>query len=160
MFGIPDKYFWPGLVIALLGSSMAMWGTMLYKVETIDQPQVVENYYQKAVDYDYIEATRAAARQTGWKVDVDASGQQAKNVHIDVVDRSGKPVTGLKGTVSMHRPDLGKAVGVAKLEPVRGQPGRYAVGVHPNRAGLWDFVIKTKHDGQALQFKVREEVSL
>lgn len=160
MFGIPDKYFWPGLIITLLLSSVVWWTSMLFIAKSDGGPQVVENYYQQSVEYEETMALRSAAENSGWKVDVDWSVPQQRAVQLRFVDKGGRPVAGLEGTVELRRPELAEAVGQAELEPVEGTPGAYAVEVVPNRSGLWDMIIRAKQGSQDYRFEVREEVSL
>lgn len=160
MFGIPEKYFWPGLVITLLFSSVAWWTSMLFIAKSGGGPQVVDNYYQKSVDFEETKASRLAAEKSGWTVDVAWTSQQDNSVELRFVDRSGEPVSGLKGSVELRRPDRGAAIGKAELEPIEGAPGSYAVKVAPDRAGLWDVVIDAKDGSRDYRFEVREEISL
>lgn len=46
MIGIKPKHFWPGLIIALLMSSVIFWVGMLYVAHANGGPQVVDEYYE------------------------------------------------------------------------------------------------------------------
>ncbi|QDG53682.1 FixH family protein [Persicimonas caeni] len=160
MFGIPEKYFWPGLIITLLSSSVIWWTSMLFIAKSDGGPQVVDNYYQKSVDYEVTKASRLAAQKSGWTVDVAWTVAQDNTVELRFVDKSGAPISGLEGSVELRRPDRAGAFGSAKLEPVDGTPGSYMVQVAPDKPGLWDMVIDARQGSQDYRFEVREEVSL
>ncbi len=160
MFGIPDKYFWPGLIITLLASSVIWWVGMLFVAKSGDGPQVVENYYQRSVDHEDVTAARRAAVEVGWKLDVDWSTQQDQGVRLHVVDQSGEPVEGIEGSVELRRPEIAGAFGRSQLEPVEGHPGSYQIDIAPDRSGLWDVVVEADHSGQQLRYELRQEVAL
>jgi hypothetical protein len=160
MFGIPDKYFWPGLVIALLISSVA-WsvGLMLY-AGSDGGAQVVDDYYDRAVRFDEIRATEDAAARAGWRVQLQWPAEAGESLTLRIVDADGDPVGGLQGSVELRRPELSGALGRAELVPVAHQAGRYRVDLSPDRAGLWDVVVEASSGSQDYRIAVREEVSL
>lgn len=159
MVRIPEKYFWPGLVIAFLSFSVIWWTSMFFVAKSDGGPRVVEDYYQQAVEFDETKAQREAAARTGWDVAIDWRARDDRGVQVTVLGPDGTPVEGLEGRVELRRPELPKAVGQAELKPA-GAPGRYAVAVQPDRKGLWDLVIEAQRDGQVYLFELREEVSL
>ena len=160
MIRIPEKYFWPGLVITLLLSSVVWWVGMLFVAKSGGGPQIVDDYYQKSVDWEETEALRQAAKNSGWDVELDWSVGGGERLGLYVVDRHGEPVDGLDGSVELYRPERAGAVDTGSLESVDGQPGRYVVDVAATRAGLWDIIIAAKRHQKAYRFELRQEVSL
>ena len=159
MVRIPEKYFWPGLIMGLLGLSVTWWVGMLFIAQSGGGPQVVEGYYERSVDYESIQQMRRAAEKSGWSVEVDWRRGAEQGAQFQVVDRGGQPVVGLEGTVEIRRPERAGTVGKAELRAVPGTPGRYAAGVEPSRPGLWDVVLWAKHSGGSYLFEMRREVS-
>lgn len=160
MLGIPDRFFWPGLVVALLISSVG-WsvGLMLY-ASSDGGAQVVENYYDRAVRFDEIRATEQAASQAGWRVQLQWPAAAGESLGLRIIDADGDPVGGLQGSVELRRPELSGAQGRAQLVPVADQAGRYRVDLSPDRDGLWDVVVEANQGAQSYRIAVREEVSL
>lgn len=157
---IPARILYPGMVIGLLTMSVGFVVTTVVAAHSDGGPQVVENYYQKSVNYEEIKALREAAESTGWSVEVEnlAEAGGGQPLLVDVVDKKGRPVTGLEGTLELRRPELAAAVGASKLTPVDGEPGRYEAGVAPGRRGLWDIEIKVDKGSATYLFETREEL--
>ncbi|MGM0558100.1 MAG: FixH family protein [Myxococcota bacterium] len=157
---IPARIFYPGMVIALLTLSVGFVVTTVVAAYSDGGPQVVENYYQKSVDYDETQALRSAAESTDWRIEVENMAQAGggEPLLVDIVDAKGRPVTGLQGTLELRRPELAAAVGSSQLTPVDGQPGRYAAGVAPGRKGLWDIQLKVEKGSATYLFEKREEL--
>lgn len=157
---IPAKYFYPGLVIALLLMSVGFVTTTVIAAHSDGGPQVVEDYYQKSVDYEQTQELRSAADNTGWRVEFTnfAKAGGGQPLVIEVTDKKGQPVSGLEGSLELRRPELAAAVGTSELTPVDGRPGHYEAGVAPGRTGLWDIQMKVKRGQARYLFEMREEL--
>lgn len=157
---IPAKYFYPGLVIALLLMSVGFVTTTVIAAHSDGGPQVVEDYYQKSVDYEETQELRTAADNTEWSVELtnfdEAGGGQP--LIIEVTDQKGRPVTGLEGSLELRRPELAAAVGTSELTSVDGRPGYYEAGVAPGRTGLWDIQMEVQKGQSKYLFEMREEL--
>jgi nitrogen fixation protein FixH len=157
---IPPKYFYPGMVIGLLLMSVGFVTTTVIAAHSDGGPQVVEDYYQKSVDYDETQARREAAANTGWTVEVTnlAEAGAGEPLLIEIVDRKGQPVTGLEGTLELRRPELARAVGTSELTPAAGKPGFYEASVAAGRDGLWDIEMTIRQGESTYLFDTREEL--
>ncbi|MFW5965937.1 MAG: FixH family protein [Persicimonas sp.] len=73
MLKIPPKYFWPGLVIALLLSSVVFWVGMLRVAYSDGGPQVVDEYYE---DEHISGGQKAAAAESDGEGDEDGEAER------------------------------------------------------------------------------------
>lgn len=160
MPNIPARILYPGMVIGLLLMSVGFVVTTVIAAHSDGGPQVVDDYYQKSVDYEQTQALRGAAENSGWKVDVRnlADAVEGRPLVVSVKDARGRPVSGLKGTLELRRPERSAAHAASALSPVVGAPGTYEARVTPDREGLWDVTIRAERGSAEYLFEVREEL--
>lgn len=161
-FRIPPHIGWPLFIVALLLVSVSAGIITIIAAGSDGGPQIVEDYYDRAVRWDEEAARRAASAALGWEatVRVAAAGAQAglRTVEVAVRDRDGAPVAGLRGTLRAARPQWAHAVAQVPLVPVAETPGLYRQEVPVGEAGLWDFEIDAARDTAAFAARVRVEV--
>lgn len=143
MMRIPEKYFWPGMVIAILSLSVVANIILVTAALSDGGPQVIDNYYEKSVKWDESQAEIKRIEEIGWTVDI-LVGSDAPNrvVRFVVRDRAGSPVEGLAPHAVVHSPAKIDAVGETNLTHV-GQ-GVYTGEFALPHAGFWDFEFKAR----------------
>jgi len=118
--------------------------------------QVVDQYYQKASEWDQHAGQEAEDDALGWSVQVaplaSPSSTEAREVEFTFTDSSGAPVRELSGTLRAFRPQWVKPVAEAALSEMDETPGAYRLALPDAGAGLWDFEIDA-HLGSAHFFR-------
>lgn len=156
-FSLPPHIAWPVFVIALLVMGMV---TTIYSVivATESPPQVVENYYEKALAWNDQQAEAAASQALGWDLhfSVEAQPSAPHTIAISLMDRSGAHVTNLAGTIRARRPDQ---VGIhAEQALTARQDGTYEAQLPLTQTGLWDFEIVAERQNERYVQTVRREI--
>ncbi len=159
---LPPHIAWPLFVIALLSMSVATVTITVMAARSDGGAQVVEDYYQKAVNWDETAALQAASKALGWQVDVtvsSASGEATERaVEIVVLDRDGQPVEEAQGALRAFRPHRAEVIAERRLTAVPDTPGLYRQTLPIQQAGLWDFEITATKDSLRFQTTIRKEV--
>ena len=155
---IPPHIFYPGLVIAILSMSFIANGYLLYSAQSDGGPQIIDDYYDKAVSWEESQKIQKTSDAMQWGVKVVMGEHVDKNrrVHLTIQDQRGTPVEKLQGLVKLHHPAIKALASEAELQEVA--PGRYEVLLPINRKGLWDFIVDAKVGEQHLIKKTRLEV--
>ncbi|MGE0710599.1 MAG: FixH family protein [Planctomycetota bacterium] len=155
---------WVGLVVALLGGSLALQLSML-GIASGDPSAVAEpDYYRKAVAWDEERAQQARNRELGWTVDVVAgasdAGDHTRALTLLIKDREGRPVEGLAAQVHMfHKARAGSPLDAVLPETA---PGRYGERLSLQRVGRWELRLTLTRGsaGAAQRFTLRRDVEL
>jgi nitrogen fixation protein FixH len=159
---IPPHIAWPGAIVALLLLGIGSAFTILIASRSDGGAQVIENYYERAVDWDAEADRQAASARLGWTLHIQvasvANGNPLRDVEATVRDREGTPVAGLVGTLRLSRPQHARPVAELPLAPVPDQPGSYRQAMPIDAPGLWDFQILARRDTSHFQATVRREV--
>lgn len=156
---IPPHIAWPAFVVGLLTLGVATTFASLIASRSDGGAQVIEDYYQKAVDWDARQALQEASDALGWQVTLSphVDGDRAA-LALTFHDADGRPLDGLKGTVRGFRPQNADVQFEAPIEATG--PGRYSAAFPAPRTGLWDFEV-TAHTPDATFHTVRrKDVSL
>ena len=160
--GLPPHIAWPLFVVCLLvlGVGMGMW--VVFASLSDGGAQVVENYYQKAVEWDDRNQLVQESNAIGWVVILayvqGTSEEMPAGIEIRFEDKEGQPVTGLQGVVRMYRPQTTKALVELTLASVPGRPGIYWQSFTSASAGLWDFEIAVERDSFRFLKTIRKEL--
>ncbi len=160
--GVPPHIAWPLFVVCLLvlGVGIGMWVVVASLSD--GGAQVVENYYQKAVEWDDRNVLVRQSDAVGWKVTLEyvaaVSADKPGGLEIQFQDAEGQPITGLKGIVRAYRPQATKALGELTITGVPGRPGVYTDAFPAASAGLWDFEIEVERDGFSFRKTIRKEL--
>ena len=143
---IPEKYFWPGLIVSILGMSVLVQAYLVYRATSDNGPQVLDDYYTKETQYDETVAAKQASSRLGWSAEVtllDANEPSRRHVQVIISDMDGTPLSGLTGSVELRSPALAAPLGTAKFTELG--PGLYRAtvkGTNVERAGLFDTTVK------------------
>jgi len=159
---LPPHIGWPLFVIALLMMSVITSVGTFFLARSDGGAQVVEHYYQKAVDWDHHADEEAADTDLGWHVSVtllpQSPGISTRDVQFFIVDRNNNPLANLEGRVRAFRPQWVKAVMEAPLRQVSNTPGAYLLSITLMREGLWDFEIDARHGSQHFIRSIRHDL--
>jgi nitrogen fixation protein FixH len=98
---------------------------------------VTPDYYEQGIAYQSVIDARARAAALGWRVKLDDARSSAGRVLVTLTERSGAPLTRLRGQAELYRVDNPALDQAAPLEPVAGEPGVYAVRIARPARGLW-----------------------
>lgn len=153
---IPERIFWPGLIIAILGMSVCVNIFLVLRATSDNGPQIVDDYYTKAANYDETKAAQSASDRLGWSAEVTMFPSEVateRTVQIFVRDLDGKPVSDLRGEVELRSPSLAKPLGTAEVEQVG--EGLYRArfeGEGLNRAGLFDTTVRLEKPAVTAMF--------
>jgi len=121
-----------------------------------DAPRPIQDYYQSAQRWDADEAVAAASRDLGWTVRYELPAGiphlagMPRPIDVTVVDRGGRPVSGLAGRLFAIRPADARLNQHGDLVAVPAQAGRYRTLVRVDQPGAWEFRLDATQ--QALRF--------
>lgn len=154
-----DKgYGWPLMVIALLVSSVLMMMGVVMAARSDGGAQVLDNYYQQAVQWDSIATVRDAAKRRGWRasLQLDKQGEQVIGF-ISITDSTGAPVFGNQARVRLSRPQYsGTVAEVDALWDEQASAFRFSSGPMP--AGLWDIRLVVMDQAGPVRFDWRRQL--
>ncbi|MDR3435229.1 FixH family protein [Telmatospirillum sp.] len=117
-----------------------------------------EHAYDEGLKYNERIAAARAQEKLGWttKAEVQPAGgavPHSANIVLTVLDRDGKPVTGLSVQADFVRPT---AAGHDSSAPLAEQgQGRYMVAASLALGGQWDMTVTARRSGQVYQFAQR-----
>lgn len=161
-YSLPPHIGWPLFIVAILLTGVTGAVLTVIAAHSDGGAQVVEDYYEKASNWDATAARRAASKALGWTTTVQvldrAPTAVTRPVQVTIRDAQDAPVAGLEGTVQARRPELAGVVGEAPLAPVADQPGTYEVDLPVLRPGLWDFDIAAQRGTEVYETSIRREV--
>lgn len=156
---LPPHIAWPAFVISILLMGMV---TTLYTVYLANQspPQVVENYYEKALNWDSEQAVAAASQALGWDLQLAIAPPQTEAseriIQVTLLDAAGQPITNLEGSVRARRPDQ---IGILAETPLMARPdGSYEGHLPLTKRGLWDLEVIVQREDERFVQTVRREI--
>jgi nitrogen fixation protein FixH len=134
---------WPiglQLIMAMVISANVV---LLYLATHADASRPLEDWYERAVNWDETQALQESSRDLGWSVawsvpmGPEYGPGMPRPVDLAVSDRHGEPVSGLEGAVRAVRP-AGTASGDrAEIAELPQSPGTYRCLLRFSAAGLW-----------------------
>ena len=142
-----SEYRWPIYLGGLLTMSVVSSGVIAWVATRPDTPRPMAGYYEAARSWDATAAVEEASRQLGWSVryefpvDVPHFAGMPRPVDVDVADRDGKPVAGLRGRLFATRASDTRLNQTGDLMPVPQAPGRYRTLVLVDAPGAWELRI-------------------
>jgi nitrogen fixation protein FixH len=162
-FPIPPHIGWPLLVISLLGISIGASLITVLASRSDGGAQIIDNYYEKAVNWDATHANQAASDALQWTTTLHVEAAQPSGLRLlelTVQDAAGGAVSNLRGTVKLYRPDQARPVATIPISEASDAPGVYRQQVPLTATGLWDVQVVAARDGSPVyQTTLRHEVS-
>jgi hypothetical protein len=158
---IPPHVGWPLFIITLLSISIFAAGYTYVQANSGGGAQVIEDYYQRALDWDQEASRRQNAERLGWKMDVRVSDEVENGlraVYLMITGTEGTGIEGIHGTVRAYRPHLSNAVAEVPLVAIEGRPGLYRQLMPAEAPGLWDFELRARSDAEAVFIKKRVDI--
>lgn len=159
---LPPHIGWPLFVVALLLMSIGAATVTVIAARSDGGAQVVTEYHEAGIDWNERMAVQAASDRLGWTAEVQVASQLLDNglrpFAVTVRDREGRPVTDLRGTVRLERPQLAQAVTQFPLSPLPDSLTQYQFAAPITAAGLWDFALDVSRGDERFVTTVRTEV--
>jgi len=146
-FKVLSEYRWPIYLGGLLTMSVVSSGIIAWVATRPDTPRPMKEYYEAARTWDATAAVEDASRQIGWAVtyefpqDVPHIAGMPRPVDVRVVDREGKPVSGLAGHLFATRSADARLNQSGELSAVPQAPGSYRTLVRIDAPGAWELRI-------------------
>ncbi|MCU0255184.1 MAG: FixH family protein [Vicinamibacterales bacterium] len=151
-----SDYRWPIYLGGLLAMSIVACGVLVWVATRPDAPRPIKGYYEAAQAWDADEAVEAASRELGWAVRYELPpgiphfAGMPRPVDVHVVDRDGKPVSGLVGDLFVIRPSDTRLNRTGQLVEIPQSAGRYRTLVVLDEAGVWEVRLDARQ--AALRF--------
>jgi nitrogen fixation protein FixH len=144
------RSIWPWVVVGMLGCHVAAM-LVAMRIATNDRHfSVVQNYYEKAINWDDEQSKVRESQKLAWQIAIDASPEAdvmgRRNVTFTVTDRSGKPIEGSTLAVEYFHyahPDKTHEVKLATI-----QPGRFTQALPMRHAGFYEFHFVVTAQGE------------
>lgn len=163
-FRLISEYRWPIYIGGHLTMSIVACAVLVWVATRPDAPRPIEGYYEAAQAWDADESVLDASRALGWTVTYDLPAGvphvpgMPRPVDVTVVDREGRPVSGLAGQLLANRPSDTRLNQHGELIGIPSAPGRYRTLVRLDEPGAWDLRIDTRQ--QAMRFVYAARVSV
>ena len=137
------KRVWVSFVTLLLGLQVVI-GAVAVRLATSDPSvAVVPDYHQAALNWDMVHRADGAAARQGWTIDVTlsevADTQGRRVLQVQVTDREGRPVDGLKMTGTLYH--HARAAEVQPIQLNTTAAGQYFTTPKMTRRGLWQVIL-------------------
>ncbi len=155
---IPTRdWFWPAAVIGLILFGMTMTFGLLFASRVDGGPEVIPDYYDKAVAWDEAAAARAASDSLGWTARVERTAEGT--LRLVLLNQDGEPVTGARGTLTLTRPHQAN---FSEVVPFRVDASGIAsdLPVTARGSGLWDVRIEARRGDDRFVHILRREWNL
>lgn len=159
-----SEYRWPIYIGAHLTMSVVACGVLVYVATRPDAPRPIEGYYESARTWDADEALIDASQKLGWTVryelpaDVPHTLGMPRPVDVRVVDRDGRPVTGLKGRLFAIRPADERLNQHGELVALPAPTGGYRTLMRLDEPGAWELRLDTTQE--AMRFVHADRLTL
>ncbi len=142
---------WPWAIALGLTTAVGINLCMVWIAVANRSPAVPGDPERDALAYDEIIARQRASTALGWRVDVgpcQLDDRGACEITLEVVDRAGKGIDGLRGHIVARRSDSAELDRDASLRALG--VGRYAGTLAPSATGLYALAVEL--DGEAEQW--------
>ena len=162
--GIPPHIAWPLFVIGLLVLGVGWSLSVVFASRSDGGAQVVENYYEKAIEWDARSELLRKSAEAGWTVNLEyvspGPTSEAGVVEIVFKDKEGEPISNLEGKVRAFRPQKTQPIAELTVSGSMVQPGIYRQAFPNAASGLWDFEIDVVQDSFRFLKTIRTELNL
>ena len=135
---------WPGIVVALLVFQIVISGVAVVLASKGGGPVVVEDYHQRALDWDAHRAELNASAKLGWRavwmIEPESDSIGRRRLRVDIVDKDRQPLTGADvSAVVFHHAHANQR---ETLELEEATPGCYVVKFPARWSGIWELDLK------------------
>lgn len=148
-----DGRYWPFLIVGLLSLSVGANVILILKATNDPAFAVEKDYYQKAIDYDAIQAARAESARLGWRVALKAKRDR---LEVRLFDKGGVPISDAAIEVEAFHNARANQIIKGKLEPEA--PGLYAMNRPFARPGIWEYRLTAVRGEERFIETVQEEI--
>ena len=148
------KFYWfPYLLAVILATSVG--GNIYMVMRAANDPgfAVEPDYYNKAVEWDRLQAEKAASEALGWSVVLDAREDELR---IRLADRLGRPIDGATVEVVAF-PNARASQRIMGYMVPKGR-GVYVLERAFERSGLWEYRLAAVVDDQRFTHVAQEEL--
>ncbi|HUU36300.1 MAG TPA: FixH family protein [Vicinamibacterales bacterium] len=149
-FRLVSDYRWPIYIGGHLTMSVVACGVLVWVATRPDSPRPIQGYYESARTWDADEAVVEASQKLGWSVryelpaGVPHTAGMPRPVDVTVVDRDGRPITGLSGRLVVIRPADERLNQHGELVELPAPAGSYRTLVRLDESGVWDMRLDAK----------------
>jgi nitrogen fixation protein FixH len=160
-FRISPNVTWPLFIVFLLSISITAAVYTYFAANSGAGAQIVEDYYNRALQWEDEFERRTNADRLGWNVRVSVSDSVVNGlrpVYLDITNGDGSGIGGVRGTVRAYRPHLAGALAEVPLVAVSESPGRYRQLLPAAETGLWDFELRARSDGDPVFVRQRVDI--
>lgn len=150
---LKDGRWVPFMIVGLLAISVVANVILIGYAHNDPGFAVEPDYYEKAVEFDEIQAARAASDRLGWRVSVKA---ERERLEVRLFDGDGKPVSGAEMSVeAFHNARANQRIkGTLSAEA----PGLYAMRAPFARPGIWEYRLEAVRGEDHFIETVQEEI--
>jgi len=147
-----SEYRWPLYLTGLLGMSIVAYAVLVWVATRPGTPRPIAGYYEASQRWDADEAVEAASRALGWSVTYDLpagvphTAGTPRPVDVRVLDREGRGVTGLAGSLFAIRPSDGRLNQSGPLVELPQEAGAYRGLVRVDLPGAWEFRVDLRRE--------------
>ena len=151
-------YGWPLMVVALLVSSVVMMMGVVMAARSDGGAQVLDNYYEQAVQWDSIATVRDAAQLRGWTASLQLDKQEERVVgFVSIADSSGVPISREAAQVRLSRPQYSETV--ANIDATwDDEVSAFRFSSESMRPGLWDIHFVVMDQAGPVRFDWRRQL--
>lgn len=161
-FNIPPHIAWPSFIVFLLMVGIGGAFAALIAARSDGGVQIVDDYYQKAVNWDETMSQQSESAALQWKVEIDVFPPETTSplrpVEIKFLDHTGNPIPYLKGTVRIYRPQVLQPLAEIPLSEIDGRPGTYRQLLPLSGEGIWDFEIHAESEAGVYESRLRRTI--
>lgn len=143
---------WPIGLQMIMAMVISANMVLLYLATHAGASRPLDDWYERAVNWDETQALHESSRELGWSVawDIPTGPEYGpgmpRPVDLAVSDGRGQPVSGLVGVVKAERPAgtaLGSQAAIAELPQT---PGTYRCLLQFSADGLWQLDATLRQD--------------
>lgn len=161
--GFPPHIMWPLFVVALLITSVTYSMTVVFASQSDGGAQVIDNYYEKAVNWDDRIALQNQSLATGWEATLSFEpANNAPNAHtllLNITDAEANVLSGFQGVIRAKRPHTSGTVTEILIGKTSTTPDQsYLLPFAEAQPGLWDFELELMLDGVQFTKTIRKEL--
>lgn len=136
------RRFWVSVIVGFLSLQVVIGVASIVLALGDPSVAVVPNYHQAALDWDVTHRARQLTDELGWQIDyniVPAEQAGKRSLLVTVLDRYGKPISGLRVSAKVYRHARGAEVDKFQLRTVA--DGNYQADTRLSEKGLWQIEL-------------------